>query len=62
MWGLPIDRHIMRHREVRVEVMRREQYLFDKNKGKNKKRERWEEWVLRKYLKCGDLRMNSSNE
>ena len=40
MWGLPIDRHIMRHREVRVEVMRREQYLFDKNKGKNKKRER----------------------
>lgn len=41
MWGcIPIDRHIMRYREVRVEVMKIDEYLFDKKKGKEKKRKR----------------------
>ena len=43
MWGcIPIDRHIMRYREVRVKVMRIYEYLFDKKKGKSKKKKKRE--------------------
>ena len=41
MWGcIPIDRHIMRYREVRVKVMRIHEYLFDKKKEKSKKKKK----------------------